>query len=214
MVFRSLRVVNIEQMVQQVQHARTQGFPARELREELWFNCQEVVGSLATRFTRHNPQWREDLASEAYLKFEQALCSYDPGRGVPFRGFLSGCIQRAFIDRLRRRAESAVEYADDLPAPLPPIDNHLCLQELTQHVNDVLEDLIPRDRQREQKILAFRLRHLEGWSVEAIQKRMGVDCPNTVSQWIHRVRKAFEVEFPRRYPEYFAEDVAGPALQV
>jgi RNA polymerase sigma factor (sigma-70 family) len=199
-------VVSIEQMVRQVQQARTQGDPARELREELWCNCQEVVGSLATRFTRHNPQWRDDLASEAYLKFEQALCSYDPDRGVPFRGFLSGCIQRAFIDRVRRRAENYVDYADDLPGEESPIDASLCLEELTRHVNETLDALLPRDRQRETKILAFRLRHIEGWSVEAIRERMGVDCPNTVSQWIHRVRKAFEAEFPRRYPEYFDAD--------
>jgi RNA polymerase sigma factor (sigma-70 family) len=206
-------VVSIEQMVREVQQARTEGESARELREELWCNCQEVVGSLATRFTRHNPQWREDLASEAYLKFEQALASYDPDRGVPFRGFLAGCIQRAFIDRLRRRAECSVEYADDLPGDEPPIDAHLCLEELIGHVHDTLDELLPRDRQRAQKILAFRLRHVEGWSVEAIRERMGVDCPNTVSQWIHRVRKAFEVEFPRRHPDYFADSDAGPTLQ-
>src|SRR5262249_3030264 len=161
-------------------------------------------------FTRHRPQWRDDLAGEAYLKFEQALVSYDPGRGVPFRGFLSGCIQRAFIDRLRRRAEGTVEHADDLPCHESPIDSRMCLEELARHVHETIDDLLPRDRQREQKLLAFRLRHIEGWTVEAIRERMGVDCPNTVSQWIHRVRKAFEAEFPRRYPEYFADGPGGP----
>lgn len=199
-------MVSIEHVVRQIQHARTQGDSARQLREELWGNCQEVVGSLATRFTRHHPQWRDDLANEAYLKFEQALVSYDPDRGVPFRGFLSGCIQRAFIDRIRRRVENYVDYTDDLPGDEAPIDAHLCLEELSRHVNETIDELLPRDRQRELKILAFKLRHIEGWSVEAIRERMGVDCPNTVSQWIHRVRKAFETEFPRRYPEYFDGD--------
>src|SRR5262249_37420038 len=151
---RSFRVVSIEDMVREVQQARTEGDSARELREELWDNCQEVVGSLATRFTRHNPQWRDDLANEAYLKFEQALCSYDRPRGVPFRGFLSGCIQRAFIDRLRRRCECVIEFSDELPGDEDDQTDHLCLMELIRHVRETIDDLLPRDRHRDQKIAA------------------------------------------------------------
>jgi RNA polymerase sigma factor (sigma-70 family) len=199
-------VVTAERLVQDIQQARSEGADARELREELWCNCQEVVGSLATRYTRHHPQWRDDLANEAYLKFEQAIAVYDPDRGVPFRGFLSGLVQRLFIDRLRRKVEIAVGYADNLPDRESPIDSQLCLAELTRHVHETLDELLPRDRHRDVKILAFRLRHIEGWSVEDIREVLSVECANTVSQWIHRVRRAFEEEFPRRHPEYFVED--------
>lgn len=202
-------MVTAECLVQDIQKARRAGEDARDLRETLWLNCREVVGSLASRYTRHNPQWRDDLVSEAYLKFEQALASFDPHRGVPFRGFLSGCVQRLFIDRLRRRSEPSVEFADDLPGRSPPADDRLRVEELSEHVHETLDALLPRDHLREEKIAAFKLRHIEGWSVEEIRARMHVDCANTVSQWIHRVRRAFEEEFPRRHPEYFVDAVDG-----
>jgi RNA polymerase sigma factor (sigma-70 family) len=203
-------VFTAERLVHDIQQARLAGEDAQQLREELWDNCQEVVGSLATRYTRLNPHWRDDITAEAYLKFEQALVSYDPERGVPFRGFLSGCIQRMCIDRLRRKAEAAIEYADELPDDRgDSIDAHLCLEELSHHVHETLESVLPNDRARLVKILAFRLRHMEGWPVEEIREVLGVECANTVSQWIHRVRRAFEAEFPRRYPDYFAADEDG-----
>lgn len=194
-----------EQLVSDIQQAQAGGEPARDLKEELWASCRGLVGSLANRYTRDTPQLREDLASEAYLKFEQVLQTYEPQRGVPFRGYLSGCVQRHFIDRLRRRPEACVEFADDLPDDRSPIDTQLCLEELAGHVGTTLDSLLPRDRHRQRKILAFRLRHFESWSIEEIRAWLGADHVNTVSQWIHRVRKAFEVEFPRRYPEYFQD---------
>jgi RNA polymerase sigma factor (sigma-70 family) len=198
-------VATAEQLVRDIQQAQLEGDPARELKEELWASCRQLVGSLASRYTRNSPQMREDLASEGYLKFEQVLQAYNPQRGVPFRGYLSGCVQRHFIDRLRRRTETSCEFTDDLPDRDSPIDRQLCREELIDHVQATLDSLLPRDGQRERKILAFRLRHFEGWSIEKIRVWLGADHVNTVSQWIHRVRRAFAVEFPRRHPEYFCD---------
>jgi RNA polymerase sigma factor (sigma-70 family) len=202
-------VATAEQLVRDIQKAQAGGRPARDLKEELWSNCRDLVARLAQRCSRHTPQLRDDLASEAYLKFEQVLQTYSPDRGVPFRGYLSGCVQRHFIDRLRRKAESAFDFADDLPDDEAPIDRQLCGEELAEHVQSTVAGLLPRDRHRERKILAFRLRHFEGWSIDEIRVWLGADHVNTVSQWIHRVRKAFEIEFPRRFPEYFRDLESG-----
>jgi RNA polymerase sigma factor (sigma-70 family) len=205
-------VATTEQLVRDIQQAQAGGLSACELKEELWSSCRDLVGGLARRYTRGTPGLRDDLANEAYLKFEQVLQSYNPERGVPFRGYLSGCVERHFIDRLRRRPESAIEFADELPDDESPIDRRLCLQELVQRVGATLDSLLPHDPGRRRKILAFRLRHFEGWSIEEIRSWLGADHVNTVSQWIHRVRKAFEAAFPSRYPEYFRDLESGPEL--
>jgi RNA polymerase sigma factor (sigma-70 family) len=198
-------VATAEQLVRDIQRAQAGDNPARDLKEELWQHCQDLVGSLAGRCSRRTADLREDLASEGYLKFEQVLRSYRQLTGVPFRGYLFGCVRRHFIDRLRRRVEAPAEFTGDLPDPQPAVDNRLHLQELADHVQTTLDSVLQHDPHRERKLRAFRLRHFEGWSIEEIRVRLGADHVNLVSQWIHRVRKAFEAEFPRRHPEYFRD---------
>ena len=141
---------------------------------------------------------------EGYLKFEQALQTFDPEAGVPFRGYLSTCVDRHFNDRVRKRREQTVpdlgEPADD---SADHAESRLMGEEVAEQVAAVLRELLPDDPRRQRKILAFRLRHLDGWSVEEIRHFLREERANTVSQWIHRVRKAFAEAFPRRYPEYF-----------
>ena len=143
---------------------------------------------------------------EGYLKFEQALQTFDPEAGVPFRGYLSTCVDRHFNDRVSKRREQTVSD------PLDPADDsadsaadRLLCEEIADQVEAVLLDLLPGDRRRQRKIMAFRLRHLEDWTVEEIRRFLRVERANTVSQWIHRVRKAFAETFPRRYPDYFSD---------
>ena len=142
---------------------------------------------------------------EGYLKFEQALQTFDPEAGVPFRGYLSTCVDRHFNDRVSKRREQTVsdlaDPADDSAYP----ESRLMCEEIADQVEAVLLELLPDDRRRQRKIMAFRLRHLEDWTVEEIRRFLRVERANTVSQWIHRVRKAFAEAFPRRYPDYFSD---------
>ena len=193
-----------EQLVNDIQRAMAGGDPARDLKERLWDSCLDVVGRLASRYTRSASSSREDFMGEGYLKFEQALQTFDPEAGVPFRGYLSTCVDRHFKDRVRKRRERAVfleaEPTDD---SADWVGDGLLCEEIADRVEAVLFELLPGDRRRERKIMAFRLRHLEDWTVEEIRRFLRVDRANTVSQWIHRVRKAFAEVFPRRHPEYF-----------
>jgi RNA polymerase sigma factor (sigma-70 family) len=213
-----------EQMVREIRKASIDGgLPAcdarqrasiQELKVQLWTLCLDMVGGLAARYTRNAPHLRDDFISDAYLKFEHVVQTFDPDQGVPFRGFLSCCVERHFHDKVRKRSEQCTCEVDDLPDAGPAIDARLRDEEIAGRVEAVLVTLLPRDRQRERKIMAFRLRHLEGWTVEQIRDWLGVKNGNTVSQWIHRVGKAFAVEFPRRFPEYFRDLPAGPTLDL
>jgi len=184
------------------------GGAARDEKEQLWVLCVDVVDRLAARYTRFQPQQREDYFSEGYLKFEQALSTFEPERGVPFRAYLRRCVSNHFQDLKRKRGSRSVQFPDDLPDIEVDFLAGLRNEEIAQQVEEVLGSLLPRDRQRERKIMAFRLRMLEAWTPEQIRGWLKVKNANLVSQWIHRVRKAFMAEFPRRYPEYF-EDLTG-----
>ena len=141
---------------------------------------------------------------EGYLKFEQALQTFDPEAGVPFRGYLSTCVDRHFNDRVSKRREQTVsDLAEPADDSADSGEDRLLCEEVADQVEAVLLELLPADRRRQRKIMAFRLRHLEDWTVEEIRRFLRVERANTVSQWIHRVRKAFAEAFPRRYPEYF-----------
>jgi RNA polymerase sigma factor (sigma-70 family) len=213
-----------EQMVREIRQAMTEGerpscgAPERasvqDLKVQLWTLCLDMVGGLAARYTRNAPQLRDDFIHDAYVKFEHVVQTFDPDQGVPFRGFLSCCVERHFHDKVRKRTEHYTSDVEDLPASGPAIDAGLRDEEIASRVEAVLAVLLPRDRQRERKIMAFRLRHLEGWSVEEIRDWLGVKNGNTVSQWVHRVGKAFAAEFPRRFPEYFRDLPAGPTLDL
>ena len=203
---------NAEQLVNDIQRAMAGGDPARDLKERLWNSCLDVVNRLASRYTRSASSSREDFMGEGYLKFEQALQTFDPEAGVPFRGYLSTCVDRHFNDRVRKRREQTVrDLAEPADESANPGESRLLCEEVADQVEAVLLKLLPEDRRRQRKIMAFRLRHLEGWTVEEIRRFLRVDRPNTVSQWIHRVRKAFAEAFPRRYPEYFSDEATcGP----
>lgn len=201
-----------EQLVRDIQRAMAGGDPARDLKERLWNSCLDVVRRLASRYTRSASSSREDFVLEGYVKFEQALATYNAETGVPFRGYLSTCVDRHFHDRVKRRRESHLTDLSDLPDQAAPADHRLLGEEVADRVEAVLLDLLPDDPQRERKIMAFRLRHLEDWSVEEIRQWLRMSRANTVSQWIHRVRKAFVEEFPRRYPEYFGDSGEGYSL--
>jgi RNA polymerase sigma factor (sigma-70 family) len=143
---------------------------------------------------------------EGYLKFEQALQTFDPEAGVPFRGYLSTCVDRHFNDRVSKRRESTVpDLAEPADDSAHSAGSRLLCEEVAEQVEAVLLELLPDDRRRQRKIMAFRLRHLEGWTVEEIRLFLREERANTVSQWIHRVRKAFAEAFPRRYPDYFGD---------
>jgi len=202
-------VNNAEQLVREIQQRMAGGDPARDLKEQLWTSCLEVVTALANRYTRKRPQAREDFLGDAYIKFEHVLARYDSSLGVPFRAYLAGCVERQFHDRVRKRRDSAMEYPETLIDAREGALEWLCSGELATRVGQVLDELLPEDPRRQRKIMAFKLRHLEGWPVEEIRAWMKVSRPNTVSQWIHRVRKAFAREFPRRYPEYFTDLTAA-----
>jgi len=199
-------VPTAEQLVRDIQRAMAGGDPARDLKEQLWNGCLDVVGRLASRYTRSATLSREDLITDGYVKFEQVLQTFDPEAGVPFRGYLSTCVDRHFLDRASRRQEQTVSAGFvDPPDGTAAAADRLLDQEVAEQVEAVLLTLLPGDPQRRRKIMAFRLRHLQGWTVEEIRRWLKVDRANTVSQWIHRVRRAFAVEFPRRYPEYFSD---------
>jgi RNA polymerase sigma factor (sigma-70 family) len=199
-------VPNAEQLVSDIQRAMAGGDPARDLKERLWDSCLDVVHRLASRYTRSASSSREDFMGEGYLKFEQALQTFDPEAGVPFRGYLSTCVDRHFNDRVRKRREQTVpDLAEPADDSADPAESRLMGEEVAEQVEAVLRELLPDDPRRQRKILAFRLRHLDGWSVEEIRHFLREERANTVSQWIHRVRKAFAEAFPRRYPDYFGD---------
>ena len=132
--------------------------------------------------------------------------TFNPEAGVPFRGYLSTCVDRHFNDRVSKRREQHLTDLDEVADDAARLaQDRLDNEEMAASVEAVLLDLLPDDRQRQRKIMAFRLRHLEGWSVEDIRRWLRVARANTVSQWIHRVRRAFAEEFPRRFPEYFSD---------
>ena len=204
---------NAEQLVNDIQRAMAGGDPARDLKERLWDSCLDVVNRLASRYTRSASSSREDFMGEGYLKFEQALQTFDPEAGVPFRGYLSTCVDRHFNDRVSKRREQTVsDLAEPADDSADPAGSRLLGEEVAEQVQAVLLGLLPDDRRRQRKIMAFRLRHLEGWTVEEIRRFLREGRANTVSQWIHRVRKAFAEAFPRRYPDYFGDlTPRGPA---
>jgi len=188
--------------------AQAGGNAVRDEKEQLWVLCVDVVDRLAARYTRFQPQQREDYFSEGYLKFEQTLSSFEPERGVPFRAYLRLCVSNHYQDLKRKRGGRSVQFPVDLPDEEVDFLARLRNEEIVGQVEEVLGSLLPRDRQRQRKIMAFRLRMLEGWTPEQIRGWLKVKNANLVSQWVHRVRKGFMEEFPRRYPEYF-EDLAG-----
>ena len=203
---------NAEQLVNDIQRAMAGGDPARDLKERLWDSCLDVVHRLASRYTRSASSSREDFMGEGYLKFEQVLQTFDPEAGVPFRGYLSTCVDRHFNDRVSKRREQTVsDLAESADDSADSGEDRLLCEEIADQVEAVLLELLPADRRRQRKIMAFRLRHLEDWTVEEIRRFLRVERANTVSQWIHRVRKAFAEAFPRRYPEYFDDlTTCGP----
>jgi RNA polymerase sigma factor (sigma-70 family) len=180
-----------------------------ELKGQLWATCKGLVAGLATKFTPHQPHLREDFTHEGYLEFEQVLGSYDPNRRVPFRGYLALCISRRFLDLVRRRGERHVGNPEGLAPPMgEEVGAYLGRRELGERVRATLAGLLPNDPNRARKLMAFQLRHLEGWSLEEVRAWLSVRERATVSQWVHRVLVAFQAEFPRRHPEYFRPD--GP----
>src|SRR4051812_23366623 len=126
------------------------GDPARDLKERLWNSCLDVVHRLASRYTRSASSSREDFMGEGYLKFEQALQTFDPEAGVPFRGYLSPCVDRPFNDRARKRRERTVpalaEPADD---SADPAGGRLLEEEVAAQVEAVLLGLLPTDARRQ-----------------------------------------------------------------
>jgi RNA polymerase sigma factor (sigma-70 family) len=198
-----------EQLVQEIRGA--QGNHARDLKEQLWLTCLEMISALARKYTSQSPDLREDFISEGYLKFEHVLAAYDPNRGVPFRAYLSGCVERHFHDKVRKKSALPVAAITDRPGD-DDLLTQLRNQEISDRVEEVLNSLLPRDKQRLRKLRAFRLRHFDGWSLEEAAQELGARTPNMVAQWVHRVRKAFLEEFPRRYPEYFDSTDTGEGL--
>jgi RNA polymerase sigma factor (sigma-70 family) len=207
-------VANCERLVRDIQRALAAGADARDLKEQLWGQCAELVEAIAGRYARGDGQRRADFVGEGYLKFEQVVQAFDAGRGVPFRGYLAGCVEHHLHDKVRKKHDRPVESPGDFAAGGADALVRLRNQEMARRVEEVLDALLPRDKQRERKIMAFKLRHLEGWAVDKIRDWLKVSNSNTVSQWIHRVRTAFEREFPRRYPEYFADVPGGATLQL
>jgi RNA polymerase sigma factor (sigma-70 family) len=195
-------VTNAEQLVRDIKKELADGNQARELKAKLWSNCVEMVTALATRYTRNRPHLKEDFVSEAYLKFESVLPRFDPEKGVPFPAFLANCVKSRLTDLVRRRQESELDKPEQLvDRPVDSSSSH----ELGERILCVLSELLPEDTNRERKIMAFRLRYIEAWAVEDIAAWLKIERPNTVSQWIHRVRKEFIKEFTHQFPEYVAD---------
>jgi RNA polymerase sigma factor (sigma-70 family) len=196
-------VKSAEQLVRVVRSAVAAGEPAGGAKEQLWNACRGVVAALAARYTRHAPDLREDLLSEGYLKFEQALATFDPNRGVPFRGFLSRCVARHFHDRARKKCERFSDRPPERGAEDDPLVR-LGEQEQARRVSEALDGLLPGDPRRHRKLRAFRLRHVEGWSLKAIREELGAATTNAVAQWVYRVRQALRKELARRCPDLVA----------
>jgi RNA polymerase sigma factor (sigma-70 family) len=197
-------VKSAEHLVRAVRSALAAGGRATAEKERLWAACQGVVAALAARYTRHAPDLREDFLSEGYLKFEQVLATFDPNRGVPFRGYLSGCVERHFQDRVRKKAPRFSDRPPEGGAEDDPLAR-LAEEERGRRVREVLDGLLPGDPGRGRKLRAFRLRHFEGRSLQAIREELGAPSANTVAQWVYRVRQALVEEMRRRWPEDFEE---------
>jgi RNA polymerase sigma factor (sigma-70 family) len=198
----------VEDLVRAVQQALWEegadSQTVRELKDRLWALCADLVGGLSAEFAFCPAQVRDDLLGEGYLVFEQALAKFDPDRGVPFRGYLHLCVRRRFIDLSRKRYWPAEDTARlDLWGHEDP--EALRLEEVRAAIDATLAAVLPGAGNRARMITAFKKRHLEGWSVAEIQSWLGVSSTSQVSQWIHRVKEAFCAEFPRRYPEFFAD---------
>src|SRR5262245_6827262 len=199
----------VEDLVRAVQQALSEDGPdgerVRERKDRLWALCSDLIGGLAGEFTSAT-QLRDDLLGEGYLAFEQALARFEPDRGVPFRGYLHLCVRRRFIDLSRKRylpIEDSARF-DGLSAG-EDVHGELRLKEVRAAIEATLAAVLPGAGNRPRMITAFKKRHLEGWSVAEIQTWLGVSSPSQVSQWVHRVKEAFFEEFPRRYPEFFAD---------
>jgi RNA polymerase sigma factor (sigma-70 family) len=182
------------------------GDRARGVKDRLWASCVDLVGGLAAEFAAGPGLSRDDLLGEGYLGFEQALARFAFDRGVPFRGYLHLCVRRRFIDLARKRVELTIDDADHLDdLSDEEAGAELRHKEVRAAIEATLAAVLPAASNRARMITAFRKRHLEGWSVAEIQAWLGVASPGQVSQWVHRVKDAFCAEFPRRYPEFFAD---------
>ena len=116
----------------------------------------------------------------------------------------------------REFVEKSFASADEFNRPLQELVTEYCWgavwgrEELPRKIRSMLNlaMLSALNRPHELK-MHIKGALTNGVSREEIREVLGVECANTVSQWIHRVRRAFEAEFPRRYPDYFAVDEDG-----
>ena len=155
-----------------------------ELRSRVWTDADLAQHLPALRAAAANlcrRAWEtDDLVQDAC---ERALRHLSAGNPPPthMRAWLVSIMRNAFVDRIRKRANTAGEPIEDPPAP-PPEAEPAWAQVSTDEVRAALAKL-DADLRR-----VFELHYLDGLSYRQVATRLKIP-ENTVASRLHRARK-------------------------
>src|SRR5262249_11496132 len=120
-------------------------------REALYREFQPLVRSLIARYG-DDPELRQELRGEIYVRFCQLVTDYDPSRGVPIKAYrvrtLPGSVYSfARSGWQRRQRESSLELAPDVDTvdgsfdPSRDWDEQMMMQQTLQQLPDAIAQL-------------------------------------------------------------------------
>jgi hypothetical protein len=123
----------------------------------------------------------EDLLQHSFLVYLRFYHSFSADKGVPEDAYWGFCLNRAFIDIVRKPRLALIEGLDDLA---------LSAGEPISWVEEGLEIIAKRDPKSRVKIDAFRLHHLEGRTLTDLSANefSGKSIP-TLSRWVGQIEK-------------------------
>lgn len=141
---------------------------------ELWGQVEKFVSMRAGKMARHLGGFggvtEEDLYQAGFLALVEAVETYDPGAGASFLHWLALHLKTAFAQAAGYRSvkRDALDFAADLDAPLPEVDNltladaieapeaaqsfeeverRVWLEDLRRALNHALKDLPEKQRE-------------------------------------------------------------------
>jgi hypothetical protein len=150
-----------------------------------WERKLPLTRAICARFlpsARHKGYEFEDLLQHSFLVFPKFYHSFSADKGIPEDAYWGFCLNRAFIDIVRKPHLALIEGLDDLAV--------LSAGEPISWLEEGLEILAKRDPKNRVKIEVFRLRHLEGRTLTDLSANefSGKSIP-TLSRWVRQIEK-------------------------
>jgi RNA polymerase sigma-70 factor (ECF subfamily) len=161
--------------------------------EALYRDFQPLVRSLIARYGK-DPEMRQELPGEIYVRFCRLVADYDPSRGVPIRCYLVRTLPASVYSFARsrwrhRRRESSLERETDLEAlgdtfdPSGGWDDQMVMQQVLEQLLAAIASLPLRQRQ------VVIGRYYESRSFEEIAQALGIQPATARSLLRHGVAR-------------------------